>query len=743
MQNTYTMRLKKCTLLLSILMFFLPSYLLAEAPKNLAVFYELTGKDAEARYNKVVEEGLKEIGFNLADPHHRVNDQYKAKYGSTTLDILSFVPTVNDNKVMPLFNIDPRLAGFSPFNMLIHKSLQEENTHVGHLTAEAILDILGIEDKEVSEKFIASFKPLDELLDKEFGKRTYKTYNKLSEDRMLNFEYEFERPEDMDDFIDEFQNEFEMSFINKKYLIAGFHNFLDTDEGEEVLKDYDLFWAYSLCHLEYSYNMFDNEGARPDAGLYAPCTMYMYVRKGTNKLVVGMPKLINIIDTLGVKEASRVALVNKLDGEIPEILTAFGMKAVENVNPLKETPKAKFSTAAIGLALAKSSEKILEPKVEKVETKEVPPKKETSIATTTTIKTVDRTEVVVEEKKVKEVETEAKKSEAKKVDQTIEANGKVINITIPKPPKVPTVINVTTNGTANSSSLDRSIKFSKRIPPNYISSAERYGKDGKGASLSNSEKMVGDVSKGRISAYLRADLLDVKTASDKLKKAGFEVIIEAPLDKKKTLVSIVFTSAELKKMASKANRGYMGTLRLLIDPQNKQISITNPLYMAKAFMQDEFSDEIPKKILTALNAEFKGLRNSMDKLKFQLLPKYQFMNGMPYYQDMEVVARGADLLEKLTKKKNKKKVAFQLQLENGSVLIGVKLSKRTAKFTKKIGTNNAGMLPYPILIENGEAKILEPKYYLALMYPQLTMEEFMTIATIPGAIVKDCGKVFK
>lgn len=279
MNNTYTTRFKTVTLLLSMLMFLLPSYLLAQTPKNLATFYELTGEDAEARYNKVVEEGLKDIGFNLADPHHRVNDQYKTKYGSTTLDVLSFLPVVNDTNVMPLFNIDPRLAGFSPFNMLIYKSLKEETTHVGHLTPEAILDIIGIEDKALSEKFIASFKPLDELLEKEFGKKSYKTYTKLSDDRMLNFEYEFERPDDIDDFVDEFQNEFEMSFINKEYLIAGFHNFLDTDDGEEALADFDLFWAYSLCHLEYSYNMFDNEGARPDAGLYAPCTMYMYVKK--------------------------------------------------------------------------------------------------------------------------------------------------------------------------------------------------------------------------------------------------------------------------------------------------------------------------------------------------------------------------------------------------------------------------------------------------------------------------------
>ena len=82
-------------------------------------------------------------------------------------------------------------------------------------------------------------------------------------------------------------------------------------------------------------------------------------------------------------------------------------------------------------------------------------------------------------------------------------------------------------------------------------------------------------------------------------------------------------------------------------------------------------------------------------------------------------------------------------LENGSTLIGIQLSKRTGTFTRRIGRNNAAMLPYPVLIENGKAKILDPKYYIAYMYPMLQMSEFMTIATIPDAMIKDCEKVFK
>ena len=677
----------------------------SDAPKEtLAVFYTLEG-DIQKKFNAIVETQLKTIGFNITDPHKRVNDQYEAKWGSTVLDVLSFMSVVNDENIMPLLNIDPRLAAFAPFNMLIHKKLDEKNSHVGHLMPEAILDIIGIEDPKVRAEFTAAFAPLDAMLEKELAAdgakvtKSYMPYKKMAQKRMINFEMEFEEPEDIDDFIDEFQNTFELAFIDKDYLIAGHHNFMDTDDGEDILEEYAAFWTYSLCHLEYSYSMFDNKGAHPEAGLFAPCSIYIYIKKGTNKLVLGMPTLTNWSNTLGLTDEKRLELLHKLNDEIPEILTAMGMKAVPNVNPLTRKEETVTATPA----------KIVPE--EKVETKT---------------------------KKPEAPQAEATKETPKEKSQRIENGGESIEIIIPLPPKVttdiPTPVQVKTINGGNTNT--RSIQFSKRIPPNYIPSSQRK----KEAKPENTSTDIGEIHNGKVSAYLRGEFMDVEAAKAKLKEAGFTVITATPVDKKGKLVSIVFTNLELVKMASKTNRGFAASLRLLVNKKDNHISITNPLYMAKAFMQNEYDEKTAKETLAKITSAFTGLLNSKDMLKFQLLPKYQFMNGMPHYEDMTVVATGDDLLEKI---KNNKKVVFEQKLENGSTLIGVKLGKRTNKFTGRIGTNNAGLLPYPILIENGKAKILEPKYYISVMYPLLQMSEFMTIATVPGAIIKDCEKVFK
>lgn len=118
------------------------------------------------------------------------------------------------------------------------------------------------------------------------------------------------------------------------------------------------------------------------------------------------------------------------------------------------------------------------------------------------------------------------------------------------------------------------------------------------------------------------------------------------------------------------------------------------------------------------------------------------MQGMPKYQDMQTITKGSSK-KLLASAKKSKKIVYEQKLSNGATILGVKLSKRTSKFIKKIGYQNAGLLPYPVLIEDGEVKILDPKYYIAVMYPTLKMSQFMTIATVPGAINKDIDRIFR
>ena len=246
----------------------------------------------------------------------------------------------------------------------------------------------------------------------------------------------------------------------------------------------------------------------------------------------------------------------------------------------------------------------------------------------------------------------------------------------------------------------------------------------------------------KVSTYLTGALQDVSAVKSALSGAGFEILSSSAVNKAGDLTTVVFTCPTLKTAASAEGKGFAAVLRVLVNQKDGEISVTNPEYFNNAYLQDSFDAAAAAKVLAKINGALPGLTGSADGMAAGDLAGYHFMMGMPYYDDMAVVGEGshADLLAKAKATGN---VVFELNLGADSTLIGYKIGKKTAKFVKKIGTKNASVLPYPILIEGGKAKILAAKYYLALSYPSLSMGQFMKIANVPGAIEKDCAKAFK
>jgi len=249
----------------------------------------------------------------------------------------------------------------------------------------------------------------------------------------------------------------------------------------------------------------------------------------------------------------------------------------------------------------------------------------------------------------------------------------------------------------------------------------------------------------KVSTYLVGEYMDAKTTQSKLEEAGFTIVATyAPVKKGTT---IVFTNDALKAEAAKPGRAYAAVSRVFVDDKMKMISFTNPVYFGKAFMQDDYNHVVFNAILAKINETFPGLKPSKDELAFDDLSGYHFMMSMPYYGDADALgkpaASTADAVAKAKSYKKGKAIIFEMKLSETSTLLGYDLGKRTKKFVKKIGRANAAILPYCVAIENGQAKALNAKYYIAISYPLLDMGGFMGIATVPGAITKDLEKAFK
>ena len=304
------------------------------------VMFNVVKGNAEKQYNTMINEKIESIGWILSDPHERINDAYEKRYGNPkdpdydkegwkkTIDNLGFFSVANDEALRPLLIKAPELGGFSPFNLHIYKKMNEDKTYVGHVVPDTMLDIVGIKDEGIRKDFNAMFPSLDKMVQDEIGgKVEISTFNGLPKQPMMNFEISFDRPKDLAEYIETFQEEYEAAFEDKKYIIAGYKDFKETYTDLELAFDeYDAYFVYSLCHFTYSYNMF-NKG-RPDGGAFAPCSMYLYIKKGTNKLIVGMPKLANWVSVLNIKDETMKKSAFDLDKEIISIMKSLGAKEI-------------------------------------------------------------------------------------------------------------------------------------------------------------------------------------------------------------------------------------------------------------------------------------------------------------------------------------------------------------------------------------------------------------------------------
>ena len=237
----------------------------------------------------------------------------------------------------------------------------------------------------------------------------------------------------------------------------------------------------------------------------------------------------------------------------------------------------------------------------------------------------------------------------------------------------------------------------------------------------------------KLTTYYASAIQPLDSLKVKLGNNGFEVLATTEVLAGESVITI--TNAELK-----ATNSYMATLHVLVNTSKNEIRVQNPSYLGAAYLQDSYKYGQFKATLTALEATLGTMNEVEEKTDFDDLSSYRFMFGMPRLQDTISVIKGENLDAKLSSAS----IAYSIKLSNGATLVGHTLQKKTNKFLKKIGQeHNAQLLPYEAMIQNGEVTVLDPKYYLALSLPLLSMGEFMKIATVPDQIVKDIKSAYE
>ena len=630
------------------------SLILTASLTQASVLAEFHGTKGEAgkELSSMVKK-LDSIDYSTVGKNEHIETHYYNKYKEKNLDLLNFYTVIDKKSIRELLIKNPDFGAYAPFNLLAFKKLANaeggDTTWYGHLDSETMLNIIGEKDKGAREKFSNMVAKVDKLVQDEMKPTTSKklTFDaKLPTQPLLKMVKKFEGVDDIEEYVEEFIIQHDTLFSKNEFIIAGFIDLkFEYDDMELDFEEYDAYWVSSLCHFQFSNSVFNHDA--PHAGVFAPCSVYFYIPKGSNELHVGYATVENWINTTGITDKAQIEYMQKIADDVLKTFKQLGFSIEKGTGG----ESAEASATPRDLATEISELKAMMMKM------------------------------------AKDIEEIKKKEPSKsKVEKT-----------------------------------------STKVTPKAVELPKKE--------FTTAKMVIGDTAPKNLTAYYTSSPQTIESLTTKLKSNGFEVLATTEILKGKTVISI--TNDELKNTNT-----FMAVINILVNGED-ELRVQNPSYFGAAYLQSKFKYGQFKATLTSLQAVLGDMYITKDIGEYSELEEYNFMFGMPHLDDTIELGEG-DLVAKLSGEKADKYFAYSLKLPNGNTLVGHKLNKRTNKFLGKIDSeHDAGLLPYQTIIQDGKAIMLDPKYYLALSLPLLTMTEFMKIATAPDEIEKDLKRAYK
>jgi len=277
---------------------------------------------------------LDTIGYSTVAANKNIQVHYYNKFEEKNVEMISFFGVINKEKIRPLILANPDFGAYAPFNFLAYKTLdieQDDNTWYGHLAPNTMLDIIGEKDEGNRKAFTDMVGSLDTLINKEMTPAMTKRFEHtkpLPTYGLTKLVKKFEKPDDLEEFVEEFVMDHDGRFSKHDFIIAGFIDLkFEYNDMDLEFDKYDAYWVSLLCHFKFSNSIF-NRGI-PEAGMFAPCSVYFYIPKGTNELHVGYASVDNWINALNFKDQKRIDYMKAIDAEVVETFKEMGFVTVD------------------------------------------------------------------------------------------------------------------------------------------------------------------------------------------------------------------------------------------------------------------------------------------------------------------------------------------------------------------------------------------------------------------------------
>jgi len=282
------------------------------------VIFSSENKDGKIT-TKTIEEAFKKAGFFIS-ANRDMNGPFKKQFKESGFEVYNLFTFYKKDTVLELAKKYPNVGLFAPMSMSIYTKKGEKKISVASLSATAMQKIMKI---PADEKLLTDLRELvkktlkEALPDGKVEKLSY-TPVKAKGELVTHFSMDIDK-DDWDDELDEFKMGFEGDLATNGFIIAGENNL--GDEFDEVnYEGFDIYEVYSICKLPIIYTI---AKSRPEAGAFAPCSLYLEKKKGEEKLEFGFPSVYNWMSSLAITDKKDLDILEDAQTRMKKILSGL------------------------------------------------------------------------------------------------------------------------------------------------------------------------------------------------------------------------------------------------------------------------------------------------------------------------------------------------------------------------------------------------------------------------------------
>ena len=284
----------------------------AEANSSILV-YKIANKAHKISAQTVADD--LEMSDYVVAKNQDMNAPYIKQFGKSTFYSYNLMSVYEPKFAQEMVKKDSKAGIFVPFSIAVYQRKGDDSLYVAFLSASAqkrvvrmndtFFDDLEKHNKQTMQKMFPSAKLINlgyesTKTEKEF----YTTYTIESDDEDANEEY--------DDMMMLMQGSMKMG----GFVVA---NYIDYNAKlkEAGNNDYTFYHSFSLCKLKIIYEL---SKKHPEAGAFAPCTMVIYHKKGSNTTKIVSLNINSLISMLALKEKPLLEMLESTQADMVSIV---------------------------------------------------------------------------------------------------------------------------------------------------------------------------------------------------------------------------------------------------------------------------------------------------------------------------------------------------------------------------------------------------------------------------------------